>query len=264
MKKRIMVALSALFLAGNVFGQTGLGFQAIENSGKVTITGYIGSERNLIIPETANGMPIVAIGNEAFRNKGLISITIPASVMDIGTYAFADNQLRIVSIGANVKLGNSAIDIGFDEAYNNAGKPAGIFGREYSDGPDGTIWGLKNGDFLYIGSKIIRYTGYGETVTIPSEINGTPITSIGNSAFSEKRLTSITIPNSVTLIGDYAFAYNELISVTIGPNVQMGGGGYSDSQAFPSSFLRAYNGVAGTYTRPSTSSNTWTKGVFSF
>jgi hypothetical protein len=327
MRKGILVILSILFLAGNVFGQSG--FQAVENDGKVTITGYTGTAKEVVIPETVNGMPIVAIGNEAFRGKGLNSITIPNNVTTIGTNAFADNnQLTSITIGANVTLvadsWNTSFGYGFDNVYNNNGKPAGAFKRG-SSSESGYIWGMVSGDFLYVGATITGYTGSGGAVTIPSTINGTPVTAIeglafqrkrltsvtipnsvttignnafyenqltsvtignsvttignnafsytrltsvtignsvttiGDSAFSNNRLTNITIPNSVTSIGDYAFEDNQLTSITIGQNVQLG-----RYRALPDSFVQAYNGVAGTYTRPSTSSNTWTKGVFSF
>lgn len=49
-----------------------------------------------------------------------------------------------------------------------------------------------------------------EHMIIPSQIKSNDttykITSIGEEAFSEEELASITIPNSVTSIGDYAFA----------------------------------------------------------
>ena len=53
---------------------------------------------------------------------------------------------------------------------------------------------------------ITRYTGSGGDVTIPDTINGLPVTSIGDEAFSDfTSLTSVTIPASVTNLGSWAF-----------------------------------------------------------
>ncbi len=57
------------------------------------------------------------------------------------------------------------------------------------------------------------YTMPTGALTIPSSIDGYPVTSIGECAFFYcTSLTSVTIPNSVTSIGDYAF--NGCISIT--------------------------------------------------
>jgi hypothetical protein len=66
---------------------------------------------------------------------------------------------------------------------------------------------------------ITGYYGPGDAVTIPSTINGLPVTSIGASVFAfNGKLTSVTIPNSVTSIGADAFeSCYSLTSVTI-PN----------------------------------------------
>jgi hypothetical protein len=49
-------------------------------------------------------------------------------------------------------------------------------------------------------------SGYIGAVTVPATINGLPVTSIGDNAFSGCYcLTSITIPDSIATIGDYAF-----------------------------------------------------------
>jgi BspA type Leucine rich repeat region (6 copies) len=68
---------------------------------------------------------------------------------------------------------------------------------------------------------ITGYYGPGGAVTIPSTINGLPVTSIGSSAFYHcTSLTSVTIPNSVTSIGgDGFFACTSLASVAIGNGV---------------------------------------------
>jgi hypothetical protein len=50
------------------------------------------------------------------------------------------------------------------------------------------------------------------------------VTRIGTSAFFNKGLTSVTIPDSVTTIGAVAFEVNKLTSVTIGNSVETIGG----------------------------------------
>lgn len=64
-------------------------------------------------------------------------------------------------------------------------------------------------------------TGYdatlgGTDVVIPDSINGIPITTIADSAFSNKGLTSVTFPNTVTRINRLAFDNNPALS-----NVQL-------------------------------------------
>jgi hypothetical protein len=68
---------------------------------------------------------------------------------------------------------------------------------------------------------VTRYTGSGGAVTIPSTINGLPVTSIGDTAFYRcTGLTSVWIPISVTSIPYAMFAYcSSLAGVTIPPSV---------------------------------------------
>jgi hypothetical protein len=74
-------------------------------------------------------------------------------------------------------------------------------------------------EFSTSGGKvsITKYTGSGGSVTIPSTIDGLPVTSIGNDAFKSCHgLTSVVIPSTVTSIGDSAyFGCDELASTEL-------------------------------------------------
>ena len=74
--------------------------------------------------------------------------------------------------------------------------------------------------FLYTTNNgtitITGYNGPGGDVTIPSTINGLPVTSIGGFVFWQSSLSGITIPDSVTSIWGWAFySCNNLTRVTI-------------------------------------------------
>jgi len=82
---------------------------------------------------------------------------------------------------------------------------------------------------------ITGYTALGGDVTIPSTINGYPVTTIGTNAFSGSILTSVTIPDSVTSIGGYAFSdcyyLTEAFFLGNAPNAN-GGPGSADASVF--------------------------------
>lgn len=96
--------------------------------------------------------------------------------------------------------------------------------------------GLVSGDWTYRVDQIGRppdtihqititgYNGEGGEVTIPSEIDGIPVRTVGSAQGSidlSSKLTGITIPDSVTRIANYAFwEPANLVNVTIGSSVQ--------------------------------------------
>src|SRR5271155_615387 len=96
------------------------------------------------------------------------------------------------------------------------GMLAGSAQDAYSTNADGSIYTYStNADGS---ANIVAYAGPPWVVTIPTNINGLTVTTIGDGAFEETALTSVTIPNTVTSIGDYAFYLcTNLTSVTI-PN----------------------------------------------
>ncbi|MDR1257231.1 MAG: leucine-rich repeat protein [Spirochaetaceae bacterium] len=77
-------------------------FQYETGSGRVTVTGYTGSAKDVTIPARINGLPVTAIGEKTFSQKQLTGANIPNSVLSIGMAAFANNQLTGVTIPGSV------------------------------------------------------------------------------------------------------------------------------------------------------------------
>ena len=98
------------------------------------------------------------------------------------------------------------------------------------------------GTGLINGGQEIEITGYntsnsdcGKNVVIPAEIDGKPVTSIGDYALSNKQLTGVVIPGSVKSIGGSAFYRNQLTSVVIpGSVTSIGTGAFSTNQLLTS------------------------------
>ena len=67
---------------------------------------------------------------------------------------------------------------------------------------------------------ILSYIGKEKSVTVPAEINGLPVTEIGESAFADSSVTSVVLPDTVTEIEWFAFSgCYALKSVTAGASV---------------------------------------------
>ncbi len=69
--------------------------------------------------------------------------------------------------------------------------------------------------------EILYYLGSDTEITVPSSINGKPVTALKANTFNNKRtITSITLPDSLTYIGERVFQYcTALTSIVIPDNV---------------------------------------------
>ncbi len=78
----------------------------LDGDGNATVTGCVGScPAALVIPSSLGGHPVTSTGDQAFAEKGLTSLTIPASVTRMGWAGFISNSLTSVTF-----LGNAPFD----------------------------------------------------------------------------------------------------------------------------------------------------------
>ena len=166
-----------------------------------TITKYNGTDTVVVIPSKINGVTVTTIGTDAFLGLNITSVTIPASVTEIGSNAFAGcTNLTSVNYAGDwskltIQSGNPAVE----DAAN-----AQLF--DFAFTPDNTA------------VIVIRYKGTAADVTIPSRYKGKPVTMIDHAAFYNSAVTSVTIPDSVTSIPDSAFGFcSQLTNISI-PN----------------------------------------------
>jgi hypothetical protein len=57
---------------------------------------------DIVIPSTISGYDVKSIGKFAFREKGLTSVVIPDSIVEISLWAFYDNELINIVIPESV------------------------------------------------------------------------------------------------------------------------------------------------------------------
>lgn len=160
------------------------------------ITGYLGTEKSVIIPNELDGEPVIGIGDFVFDDcTELTRITIPYSVTSIGDNAFYNcTSLTSMTIGKDVT------DIGENAFYNCPIKEVVI-----SDGSKEEYYSVENGVlFNKDKTELVKYPiGIkNESYSIP---NG--VTKIRDGAFENcTSLSNITIPDSVKTIGAEAFS----------------------------------------------------------
>jgi hypothetical protein len=63
-------------------------FTYTTNNGTITIWGFTGTNSDVVIPSTIDGLPVTTIGHNAFDQSNLTSLIMPNSLISIGDVAF--------------------------------------------------------------------------------------------------------------------------------------------------------------------------------
>ena len=201
-------------------------------------------DKDLIIPSTYKGLPVNAIGENAFNgNTDITYVLIDRAVTSIGQGAFnlCSSLINVYYNGTKEEWETLCSSIGVSNDYLIDAKvyyfsetePAdGFFWHFDTDGKTPVSWGVESN--YSVGLKYSLNTdekgytvvgiGYCEDtdLVIPATYRGLPVTAIGSNAFESVRsFKSVSIPASVTTIGEKAFASCGVTSVTFATNSQL-------------------------------------------
>ncbi len=113
----LATGLLAMLLAGLLPNSVQAQLAYTANNGAITITGYSG-DGPLAIPAAINGLPVTGIATNAFYGSdSLTSVTIPASVTNIGEGAFAACVfLTAIDVDTNNPAFSSVDGVLFDKS----------------------------------------------------------------------------------------------------------------------------------------------------
>lgn len=84
-------------------GAKALGYTFHRKSKSVRITGYHGTDAEIVLPSKIGGLPVNEIGGRAFANSAIESVEIPDSIRKIGAEAFIESGVKRVTFGEGVR-----------------------------------------------------------------------------------------------------------------------------------------------------------------
>ena len=201
-------------------------------------------DKDLIIPSTHEGLPVNAIGENAFNgNTDITYVLIDRAVTSIGESAFNDckSLKNVYYNGTKEEWETLCSSIGVSNDYlidakvyyfSQTQPEEGFFWHFDTDGKTPVSWGVES-DYsvglkysLNTDEKGYTVVGIGycndTDLVIPATYRGLPVTAIGSNAFESVRsFKSVSIPASVTTIGEKAFASCGVTSVTFATNSQL-------------------------------------------
>lgn len=182
---------------------------------EIVITKYIGTNRTSItVPATINDIPVVAIGDEAFKgNTELTSVTVKSGIRDIGASAFEDCTAL-----AKITLPDTIIHIGEKAIYNTAyynNKSNWRLKKTQSENSSGKVEigsgsGMGSIDWEDIGAPVLEYLYLGTTL-IEIELEGIYSVNYGTLVIADgafkgnAKAKDVGLPSSIVAIGCNAF-----------------------------------------------------------
>lgn len=244
----------------------------LQREGSIIITRYVGTNSEVIVPETLDGYVVTAIAERAFQCCDFIStIILPNTITSIGDYAFAQcSSLESIILSENIiSIGNSAFL--YCTALKEIDIPQGVTVIESDTfrGCDALSAITLPESILYVSDSAFDYGPSLVTITIPnsmdvsenlfidcSSLRNINVSSahpslyvIDNVLFNkaEHKLicyplglgaSSYSIPEGTKAIGDNAFKGSSLTHIDIPSSVEkIGPNAFKECKSLESIFL---------------------------
>ena len=180
----------------------------IQEDGSAEIAGYRGEEHILEIPVELDGHPVTRIGDLAFSMASLFRVTLPDTLQSIGDRAFERNFLEEITLPDSLReLGDG---IFAENRYQDVSITVHL-------SPDHPIFEIVDG-LLYnkLEHRLLCCLRPAEQVNVPA---GT--LAIGDYAFREMELSSVTLPEGLKSIGESAFEFTGLAEITLPDSLEI-------------------------------------------
>lgn len=185
----------ALAATSTFTGSDGITYEFDEATGTIT-GGQLNGNTEMTIPGEINGISVSSIGGNAFHGAGITSLTIPASVKEVGADAFARCQ-NLTSITFLTDTEGGGTETIGPDAFKESPQLQSV---------------TLPGTLKTMGARAFLSCTALAQLQLPSGLQ-----TIGGYALSETALTDITIPGTVTSLGEGTFCNTTaLTSVVFG------------------------------------------------
>ncbi|MBX8945910.1 leucine-rich repeat protein [Lysinibacillus sp. K60] len=184
-------------------------FQINDNGdGTASITGYNGTNTDIVIPPSIKGLEVVEIADKAFKGKEFTSVIVEGNIKRVGKEAFYNTILNGIKFNGNVdfidKNGFGSSEIGYFTVEGNVE----TFGQEsFMESKIGPI--NINGN---IGST--EEASFFKTEIGDIEVEGN-WGKIGDESFSDSELGNIIIKGTVNEMGTTTFRESKIKNFTL-------------------------------------------------
>lgn len=170
------------------------------NEETISILGYNGENKDMVIPREIDGRTVVEISENAFYESNITSAVIPEGVKYIGSAAFAFcEQLKSVTIPKTVTETGDAV---FSHCYSleKVNMPASL------TIPGHMFFCCESLKEITIGSDVISPFAFSGCTALEKVILSDNVTSIKENAFSDCiLLKEVILPDSLTELQSWAF-----------------------------------------------------------